>query len=49
MTEFEKMINGQEYNTKDKELRSMSSRAKNLIREYNMLPAEDINEREKKY
>lgn len=48
MTEFEKMINGQEYNTKDKELRTMSSRAKNLIREYNMLPAEDINEREKK-
>ena len=33
MTEFEKMINGQEYNTKDKELRQMSSRAKNLIKE----------------
>ena len=48
MTEFEKMINGQEYNTQDKERRAMSSRAKNLIREYNMLPAEDINEREKK-
>lgn len=42
------MINGQEYDTKDKELRTMSSRAQNLIREYNMLSAEDINEREKK-
>lgn len=39
------MINGQEYDTKDKELRTMSSRAQNLIREYNMLSAEDINER----
>lgn len=48
MTEFEKMINGYEYDTKDKELREMSSRGKNLIREYNMIPAEDINEREKK-
>lgn len=42
------MINRQEYDTKDKELRTMSSSAKNLIREYNMISAEDINEREKK-
>ncbi|WP_294665202.1 maltose acetyltransferase domain-containing protein [uncultured Fusobacterium sp.] len=42
------MINKQKYDTKDKELRTMSSSTKNLIREYNMISAEDINEREKK-
>lgn len=46
MTEFEKMINGYEYDTKDKELREISSRGKNLIKEYNMIPAEDTDERD---
>ena len=41
MTEFEKMTGGEWYDTRDPELRSMSSRAKDLMRLYNSLPAEN--------
>lgn len=41
MSEFEKMLNGMEYNPSDVELRKKSSIAKNLIREYNNIPAEN--------
>lgn len=41
MSEFEKMLNGMEYNPSDIELRKKSSIAKNLIREYNNIPAEN--------
>lgn len=42
MSEFEKMLNGMEYNPTDDELREKSSTAKNLIKEYNNIPAENI-------
>lgn len=41
MTEFEKMTGGEWYDARDPELRSMSSRAKDLMRLYNSLPAEN--------
>lgn len=43
MSEFEKMLAGLEYNPTDSELREKSSRAKNLIREYNNISAENTN------
>lgn len=43
MSEFEKMMSGKEYNPTDEELRKKSSKAKNLIREYNDIPAENTN------
>ena len=43
MSEFEKMLSGKEYNPTDKELREKSSKAKNLIKEYNNIPAENID------
>lgn len=48
MNEFEKMIAGEEYNPRDFQLREMSSKAKNLMREYNNIPAENNNLREEK-
>lgn len=41
MTELEKMTGGEWYDTRDPELCSMSSRAKDLMRFYNSLPAEN--------
>lgn len=45
MTEFEKKQSGQIYDTRDPDLRKQQSRAKNLMRIYNSLPAEDVAER----
>ena len=45
MTEFEKKQNGQSYDARDLELRKQQNRAKNLMRIYNSLSAEDIEER----
>ena len=47
MSEFEKMISGKEYNPTDEELRKKSSKAKNLIKEYNNIPAENTDLRNK--
>ena len=43
MTEKEKMLCGKFYDTRDLELRRLSSNAKNLMRVYNSLPAEDMD------
>ncbi len=40
------MLSGEYYDTRDPELRSMSSRAKDLMRVYNSLPAENTKLRE---
>lgn len=45
MTELEKMLSGIPYDTSDKELRALSSQAKNQMRQYNNLPAEDVESR----
>lgn len=45
MTEFEKKQNGQIYDARDPELRKQQNRAKNLMRQYNGIPAENIVER----
>ena len=45
MTELEKKQKGQIYDTRDPELRKQQNRAKNLMRTYNNLPAEDIEKR----
>ncbi len=45
MTEFEKKQNGQSYDARDLELRKQQNQAKNLVRIYNSLSAEDIEER----
>ena len=42
MTEKEKMLCGEFYDTKDLELRGLSSNAKDLMRVYNSLPAENM-------
>lgn len=41
MTEKEKMLNGAFYDTRNLELRRLSNRAKDLMRVYNSLPAEN--------
>ena len=41
MTELEKMLKGEYYDTRDEELRRLSSRAQDLMRLYNQLPAEN--------
>lgn len=41
MTEREKMLSGKPYCSADAELRSISNMAKALMKEYNMIPAED--------
>lgn len=41
MTELEKMLKGEYYDTRDMELRRISNRAKDLMRIYNGLPAEN--------
>ena len=45
MTEFEKKQSGRIYDARDPELRKQQNHAKNLMRIYNNLPAEDIEER----
>lgn len=42
MTEKEKMLCGKFYDTRDLELRHLSSNAKDLMRVYNRLPTENI-------
>ena len=43
MTEKEKMLCGEFYDTRDPELRHLSSNAKDLMRVYNSLPAENMD------
>lgn len=42
MTEKDKMLGGEFYDTRDLELRRLSNNAKDLMRIYNSLPAENI-------
>lgn len=46
MTEKEKMLGGEFYDTRDIELRTLSNRGKDLMKIYNSLPAENANLRE---
>jgi hypothetical protein len=43
MTEKEKMLGGKFYDTREAELRMLSNNAKDFIRLYNSLPAENIS------
>ena len=43
MTEKEKMLCGELYDTRDLELRHLSSSTKDLMRVYNSLPAENMD------
>ena len=43
MTEKEKMLRGEFYDTRDPELRRLSNNAKDLMRIYNSLPAENMD------
>ena len=43
MTEKEKMLRGEFYDTRDPELRRLSNHAKDLMRVYNSLPAENMD------
>lgn len=45
MTELEKKQNGEIYDARDRKLRELQNKAKDLMREYNSLPAGDIEER----
>ena len=47
MTEKEKMLDGEFYDTSDLELRTLSNNAKDLISVYNSLPAENMNLRDR--
>ena len=47
MTEREKMLNGDFYNSRDPELLSMYHRARKLLKEYNDLASMDAEERER--
>ena len=47
VTEFEKKQNGQIYDARDAELRKQQNRAKDLMRAYNSLPAENIEGRKR--
>lgn len=47
MTEKEKMLNGEPYNSRDPELLSMYHRARKLLQAYNNLDSELISERER--
>lgn len=47
MTEKEKMLCGEFYDTRDPELRRLSSNAKDLMKVYNSLPAENMELRNK--
>ena len=45
MTEFEKKQSGEIYDARDPELRKQQNHAKNLMRQYNSMPAENTKER----
>lgn len=45
MTELEKKQNGEIYDARDRKLRELQNKAKDLMREYNSLPVGDIEER----
>ena len=45
MTELEKKQNGEVYDARDPELRKQQNHAKNLMRQYNDIPAENTVER----
>ncbi len=45
MTELEKKQNGEIYDARDPQLRKQQNYAKNLMRQYNCLPAENMEER----
>lgn len=45
LTELEKKQSGEIYDSRDPELRVLQNRAKNLMREYNNIPAGDTDER----
>lgn len=47
MTEKEKMLNGENYNSRDPELMGMYHRARKLMKAYNNLDSELITERER--
>lgn len=47
MTELEKKQAGEIYDARDKELRKKQNFAKNMMREHNSIPAENIEERQK--
>ena len=47
MTEKEKMLNGETYNSRDPELLGMYHRARKLLKAYNQLDSEWIEERER--
>ena len=47
MTEKEKMLNGDYYNSRDKELLKVYHKARQLLKEYNNLDSELIQERGK--
>lgn len=45
MTEFDKKQNGEIYDARDPQLREQQNRAKNLMRQYNSIPADHAGER----
>ena len=45
MTELEKKQSGEIYDARDPKLRKQQNRAKNLMRQYNGIPAENVSER----
>lgn len=45
MTELEKMINGMEYNSSDRDLALMRDKAKDLCIDYNMLKSNQLKEK----
>ena len=47
MTEREKMLNGDDYNSRDAELLKMYHKARKLLKEYNSLDSELTEERER--
>ena len=47
MPEFEKKQSGKIYDARDSELRSLQYRAKDLMREYNRIPAANENEKKR--
>ena len=45
MTELEKKQSGEIYDARDPELRRLQNKAKNLMRQYNEIPAENTDDR----
>ena len=46
MTEREKMLSGELYDCSDKELLDRWHKAKNLVRDYNCIASEDLEQKE---